>query len=446
MTWFELFAWFYSLILRIAHPLAQFAGVFSDRVKRQLEGRDVFSGGAELVKLARKRRLYERAVVFYCSSAGEYEQAKPIMDRLAKEGVFTHVFFFSRSGFDFAIARHEQGSFSLAPLDTIWNWSNLFSAINPELVLIVRHELWPAFLAVVRRWSHLAVLDAVPPSMMGREPAWKTRWAGVIKKWLLGPKISVFTVDDHANRYFRDYVGIEEENIHLIGDTKYDRVRERVAAMREPALLKAQALRKHWNNERLPILVIGSAHLPDVVYVLNALEDKDAPKLRLVVVPHDLSSKNISAMTELLSARGRISESLSDVEVLLIDKKPITCDTIVVETMGRLSELYALGDLAWIGGAVHAKIHNVLEPAAWGIPMTCGVRFKNSQEAQLLVSAELLVPCVDIAMMVSTWQRQLSQAASCRSALLSKMEQLSGASDRLVETLHLTRVAGAKHA
>jgi len=376
--------------------------------------------------------------VFFCSSAGEYEQAKPVISRLAAQNVFSHVFFFSRSGLDFAAARKETCSYSLAPIDSWYAWSSLFAALRPNAAVVVRHEFWPGFFAATRRWCPLFVLDAVPPAMLGREPWWKSTLSLMWKKWLFQlANVAVFSVGDGGRDYFAKVLGITKDRIPEIGDTKYDRVRERVHQMAGPALTRAQGIRSVWRTrgEERPILVLGSAHMPDVQLVLKALSAASAPKFRLVVVPHDLSSGNLADISHAFRNAGYTYEVIGDVDLLVLDQKAFDADMILVDTMGHLSELYAVADLAYVGGAVHAKIHNVLEPAAWGLPLTSGIRFRNSQEAILLAEKGLLMASDAPNTLAETWLRQLDTRPSWSLAIKEEIVRLSGASDRFVALL-----------
>lgn len=423
----------YSAVMRwILWPLLVAAAVVSDHVKRQIDGRE--TRAHQHVGLARKRRLFSQCVVFFCSSAGEYEQAKPLIDRLKAQKIFTHVFFFSRSGFDFALARQEPSSVSLAPIDTLQNWGCLFAALQPNHVLIVRHEFWPAFLCAARFWCTPTVINAVPPAMFGRESKWQSRVSAWGKRMMLGPKVRVYAADDGGLRYFIDYVKVKSSQVTVSGDTKYDRVIERVQAMMAQTAEKAKVMRRSWGEASWPVLVLGSAHLPDVEFVLAALDH--GLNIRLLVVPHDVSSKNVARIADVLRQGGRRIESLTDLELLTLDGKHSDRDTVIVDSVGRLSELYACGDLAWVGGAMHAKIHNVLEPAAWGLPISSGPHFQNSQEAVALHGAGLLRTSVTPQEAVQVWHKQLSEHEDQKKQLARMLRQLSGGSDRVLsETL-----------
>ena len=429
---FVLFVLIYSVAVRfVLSPLLRVAAIFFDRIANQLEMRPKVEDLC--LELSAKRRKHENSVVFFCSSAGEYEQARPLVDRFSAAGTFCHVFFFSRSGYDFAVKRHETVSFSLAPLDTVWNWSPLFGALQPDWIVVVRHEFWPAFLFEAMRWGQLVVVDAVPPAMLGRESELKTKFSAFGKRVMLGGVHHIFAADSGGYDYYTKYIGLECGRVTCVGDTKYDRVKERVASLKMASVAQAAKIRAAWGYAGDPVLVIGSAHVPDLELILLGLRDPVAPKFRLLVVPHDVSSRNIARIFDILRRSGRSVDLFSEIEGVISDGSRTDANALLVDSVGRLSELYAVGDLAWVGGAVHAKVHNVLEPAAWGLPMTCGTRFDNSQEARHFVGLGLIQPVADADGLVKAWHHQLAEIAKIRLQILGAVDQLAGASDMIFE-------------
>ncbi|MCX6126154.1 MAG: hypothetical protein NTV34_15590 [Proteobacteria bacterium] len=382
-----------------------------------------------IVALARKRRVYKKSVVFFCSSAGEFEQAKPVIWRLERAGVFCHVFFFSRSGYSFAQARKEITSFCLAPWDVVWSWGGILSALAPSASVIVRHEFWPGFIGAARNWGPLFLLDAVTPSRLNREPGWKTnlstRWKRFILLWA---NIRVFTVDKPGTDFFVNRVGCLAQSVNQIGDTKYDRVVERTAQISGH---ENQGSHSFWAASSRPVLIVGSAHLPDLELVLNACSLNSAPKLHVLVVPHDVSSSNISLMCAKFKRMGWAYELSSELKSLSGEHPQLTPNVaLIVDSIGQLSELYKGSDLAFVGGAVHAKVHNGLEPAAWGIPLTSGILINNSQEALHLCERRLLVASNDPQKLIETWHAQISGRDQWSKALREEVLDLTGASEK----------------
>jgi 3-deoxy-D-manno-octulosonic-acid transferase len=146
-----------------------------------LEGRTL--DAAKLAELLRAAAPGQARLVVFCSSAGEYEQAVPLIETAHQEGgFFVLLVFFSPSGINFIKARGDRYPYILAPLDTQWQWERFFSMVKPEATVVVRHELWPAFLTSARRFSKKLLLVNVSQSS-SKAPRLLIRWG---KRCLFG--------------------------------------------------------------------------------------------------------------------------------------------------------------------------------------------------------------------------------------------------------------------
>ena len=130
----------YSLLIAGVACGLRLAAPFSKKVAQFLQNRGLSPTVlAELQTLAASGR---QTVLFFCSSAGEFEQAKPLIDRLCRQNQYAvHVLFFSESGIKYAVSRGEKLSYSKAPLDTVWNWNRFFAALNPRYTFVIKYEL-----------------------------------------------------------------------------------------------------------------------------------------------------------------------------------------------------------------------------------------------------------------------------------------------------------------
>jgi 3-deoxy-D-manno-octulosonic-acid transferase len=179
----------------------------------------------------------EGTILFFCSSAGEYEQALPIVQRLPVEiagrqrGFSTLFLFLSQSGLDFFRARGEKGRAGLAPVDTLWNWRALQRQHRIAISIVIRHEWWPAFLHVMGKTGPLILVDATVPAS-DPESAWKNAARGYLaRKFTM-----IFTVDEPSRSFFIEKYGIAPEKVKATGDTKFDRALDRAQANTPAAL------------------------------------------------------------------------------------------------------------------------------------------------------------------------------------------------------------------
>jgi 3-deoxy-D-manno-octulosonic-acid transferase len=426
----------FSAIVRwVLWPLSFVVSLFSDRMREQLMGRPKINTAT--IELARRRRGFDDCVVFFCSSAGEYEQAKPIIDRISKdENILCHVFFFSVSGMQFIKARGDDVSWTLSPPDHVWAWGSLFAALRPSKTIIIRHEVWPAFVSIASQWGPVVVVDAVVPSLWGRQAKWKQSLNLAIKAWLLRSVDKIFVVSRTDQEFFERWLKIPASKILVTGDTKYDRVIERAAQKRKTVEGLRQVFKESWRPEGCELSLIGgSVHLPDVQLILDAFSHESLHHVKILLVPHDVSSGNIGRIFEAVKNAKFSCELLSEVEASSFKFLGSHPRIILADEMGRLSDLYGVADFAWIGGAVHAKVHNILEPAAWGLPISCGSNFQNSQEAIALHNAQLLFTTSDSTKLRQYWVEKISQLDALGVKTHAFAKSMSGASDAVISSI-----------
>lgn len=357
---------------------------------------------------ARKR------VLIYCSSAGEYEQALPLAHRLEEKGVFVHIVLFSHSGLNFAKKRKERLSYSLAPFDRFKNWNKIFDKIRPDIVLIVRHEVWPCFLFAAKSRAKVCLINGSLKSFSFSSLFFKRIFFRYFEK--------ICVVSDLEKQSFLDHFQIS--HIQTTGDTKYDRVLERVVEIRErqrdfPGL-----------SSDAKKVIIGSAWDADVDLVFEAfvkLKEKTLQKLQLIVAPHQPNQKFKEKVLEMCQEAKLSFCTLSEAG----DFAP---DVLFIDSIGILFELYAHCDCCFVGGALHFEVHNVLEPIAFDLPVAFGPNYKNSHEAVELVKQDLAKVLSD-SQECQIWLEEELFKEGSKETLRRFMEAKSGASDLLLQSL-----------
>lgn len=334
-----------------------------------------------LKDLQTKRSTFKRCVFFFCSSAGEYEQARPLIHKLAQdEDVFCSIAFFSRSGVEYAQTQGELAHYFLAPIDRISEWNKIFSILKPNAVIIIRHELWPSFLYCAQQFCKVWLIDACQSQSL--QHSWIQRW---VKKNLLSFVDFIRVVSVADQDFFIKDLGVAKEKVAVFGDTKYDRVVER--ALGKKAYVAGIDEKLKVLGSRPLRLIIGSAWHQDIEVCLSAYiayrKGGYSPAAHLIIAPHQPTQM----MLDWIIAKCRqhnLKFKLFSQEVADAVKYSPT-DVIIIDCMGILCELYGACDLAFVGGAMHHQVHNVLEPASYGLSIAFGPKYQNSQEAIQLV-------------------------------------------------------------
>lgn len=313
------------------------------------------------------------AIHIHAASVGEFEQAKPLIEMLRAGGGRYRITasFFSPSGYEQQSGYHGIDAACYLPFDTPGQIAPFLDRISPDLIIIIRYDLWPVFL-------HQATLRAVPVVLVcGVMRLGSARFRPGLRRafgGLYGMLTAIFAVGEDDRRAFALLApGVPAE---AAGDTRYDRVVERARAAADVVAFTPELI-----AGRL-VLVAGSTWPPDErgLAALAGRED-----LLLVLVPHEPTEAHVAAL--------RASYPRS-VTLAQIERGDAVGDasTIIVDRTGILSALYRVGDLAYVGGGFGEGVHSVLEPAAYGMPVVSGGRIGRSRDAEEMARRGALLP------------------------------------------------------
>ena len=314
----------------------------------------------------------EKVVWIHCASLGEYEQAKPIIDKLKKddEKIKIVLTFFSPSGFN--RVEHENIDFkAYLPFDYPNSIKTFIRTINADILILAGYDVWPNFI----RYTHLAKIPIFIISARLRKDSHRLK--PIISYWqkeiysMIDKVLSV--TEDDTERFIR--LGVRRDAIKVLGNTRYDQVIERrgetVPYESELSLVSTDKT----------VLVLGSIWNSDMTVIFDSLLSALSlnPDLLVVFVPHD---PEINFLEQISSQLDR--KKLNTVKYSTIQENKSKIRAILVESIGHLAGLYKFADIAYLGGGFGAGVHNVMEPAVYGIPVIYGPKLKNSKTAQYL--------------------------------------------------------------
>ncbi len=333
-------------------------------------------GGTEA--LARRLEgLPHPRVWMHCASLGEFEQGRPLLEALladpafARDGRKPHavVTFFSPSGHDVVAPRHPEWTVAYLPPDTAPEARRFAAALDADLGLVIKYEFWLHHLhAMAAHGTPLALVGArFRPDQVFFGPAWPWR------RWFRDGlrRFRHLFVQDEASRALLAGIGLGHA-VHA-GDPRFDRVLDVVASARLPEGLRAFA-------GGGPVLVAGSTWPEDERLLAGLAAERLLPAgWRLIVAPHKVDAAHVDALMARLP-EGAVRWSRLGGAV------PADARILVVDAIGLLSALYGLARAAYVGGGFGAGIHNTLEPAAHGIPVAFGPRWRKFAEAGELLA------------------------------------------------------------
>jgi 3-deoxy-D-manno-octulosonic-acid transferase len=366
----------YRLSVHLAARTAPLAARFDKKLARGLDARRGLA--ARLAAWAQEHRDPRRPLVWmHAPSVGEGLQAKPVLETLRAERPEWQLAFTFFSPSAERLARNLPVDLAdYLPLDRPGDVEAALAALQPAALVFSKLDVWPELtLAAARRGVKLGLISATvsPDSSRLR---WPTRqWAHPAYRAL----DRVGTISDDDGRRL-EMLGARPEAIAVTGDTRYDSVAERAERLdraREPLARLAAAPAGTFT------IVAGSTWPADEAVLLPAFADLlvQVPAARLLLAPHEPHPDHLAGIAQRLHAlKLPRPVRLSQLE----HAKP--APVIVVDRVGVLADLYALADVAFVGGGFHrAGLHSVLEPAVFGVPIAVGPHWRMSRDAGLLL-------------------------------------------------------------
>jgi len=367
---------FYRLSVRLAARTARLAARFDKKLARGLDARRGLA--ARLAAWAQKHRDTRRPLIWmHAPSVGEGLQAKPVLETLRAEQPEWQLAFTFFSPSAERLARNLPVDVAdYIPLDRPGDVEPVLDALQPAALVFSKLDVWPELtLAAARRGVKLGLISATvsPESSRLRWPA--RQWAQPAYRAL----DRVGTISDDDGRRL-ELLGARPEAIAVTGDTRYDSVAERAERLdrtREPLARLAAA------PDGTFTIVAGSTWPADEAVLLPAFADllAQVPAARLLLAPHEPHPDHLAGIAERLHAL-KLPRPVRLSQLEHAKPSPV----IVVDRVGILADLYALGDVAFVGGGFHrAGLHSVLEPAVFGVPIAMGPHWRMSRDAGLLL-------------------------------------------------------------
>ncbi len=323
-----------------------------------------------------------RRVWFHASSLGEFEQAKPIIAELKQkyDDLDVIVSFFSASGYEHSQNYKLANAITYIPFDSARNARRFVQIVKPVAAVVVRYDVWPNHLWALRR-AGIPVFIAsatLRDNTVRRLPIVRQFYKAMYEALDF-----ILTVSQDDKGVF-DAFNLSHPVVAVVGDTRYDQVLKRSTESKKRRILDGRIL------SGKKVLVVGSSWKEDEQVFIPACEKifQTHPELLVVLVPHEPTVENLERIEDELEHR-LTSIRFSQLNQYSGEK------IVVVDSVGILMALYQHAHTAYVGGSFRTGIHNVLEPAVYGIPVLFGPVHQNSQEAMVLVREGGAIACKD---------------------------------------------------
>ena len=354
----------YNLVISIAGFFLKIVALFSPKIKLFVNGRkNVFSILEEKIKPS------DKTIWFHSASLGEYEQGLPVIEKI-KEKYPDHkiiVTFFSPSGYEVRKNNTVADVTVYLPLDTKSNAKQFLKLAHPELVFFIKYEFWLNYLKELETSKTPTYLI----SGIFRDNQMFFKWYGGFYRKAL-KAFTYFFVQNESSKEKIEAIGFH--NVIVSGDTRFDRVN---AILERDNTLD---FIENFKNDS-PTIVIGSSWPKDEALLAEYINQ--APEhVKFIIAPHNIKPDQITSL------KSQITKST----VLFSEKRDLDLsgyNVFIIDTIGLLTKIYSYGTIAYVGGGFgNPGIHNILEPATFGIPIVIGPNYSNFAEAVQLVALE----------------------------------------------------------
>ena len=311
---------------------------------------------------------------FHASSHGEFEQVKPVLTGLKEVEPlsFSVVSFFSPSGYNHVNDEHIDCKIYL-PFDFPWLIRKCLNVVQPKKIILAAYDVWPNMIWISKSKGIHSALFAAQFS------EGTSKLSPVIRNFyrnVYGSLSAIYTISEQDNKRLQQILyPIKRPIVRVLGNPRYDQVKQKAdkftTEQTESVLLRPKRL------------VAGSMHIEDEHVILDSIVNlmQDINDLSLIWVPHEPSDRIVLEAESFFQSKNFTTARLG-----LKSPNQIETRVIIVDSIGKLSQLYWDGQVAYIGGGFSSGVHNVMEPAIARLPVFFGPRYNNFIEAKELIA------------------------------------------------------------
>ncbi len=381
------------------------ASVFNSKAKRWKKGRKNWKN--QLPNTQQREVIW-----FHCASLGEFDQGLPLMELFKKKDpdLFLLVTFFSPSGFEHYHKRnHCADHVCYLPLDTPSNALTFIRHFNPKIALFVKYEFWGNLILEAKQGGARVV--NVSGLFRPNQPFFK--WHGGFFRKILRQFDWFFVQNECSGKLL---TGLGLQNVQITGDTRFDRVLQHKESVAANEIIEAF-------KDQDELIIIGSSWPQDEEILIPWINETEK---KILIAPHNVDDAHIQGIVKKVTrplVRYTQCSTGMNAEVLILD------------TIGHLASAYRYGTIAYVGGGFSGSLHNILEPAVFGLPVIFGPKHTRFPEAGAFIQS-------GFGFSVSTTE-ELRQSMECIEedyAEISQkesefVEQNAGASQRIFDQL-----------
>lgn len=331
--------------------------LFNEKSKQWVQGRKGWK--------SKLPKTNDREVIwFHCASLGEFDQGLPLMRKFRRENpdAFILVTFFSPSGMKhYHKRRHPADHVCYLPLDTPKNARIMMSHFRPKYFCLIKYEFWSNHIFQAKK--HGAKVYNIS-GLFRKEHRFFKAYGSFFRKTL--QQFDWFFVQNEESVELLASIGIT--NVSIVGDSRYDKVYETKLNH-----IPDEKIAAFCGQER--VFIIGSCWPKDEDILLPVINKM---KCKVIIAPHNIDEKSVQSITKSLR-RPHVRYTKA--------KMKANAEIMVLDTIGHLSSAYSFGSLAYVGGGFSGNLHNILEPAVFGMGVIIGPNHNRFPEAASFIKS-----------------------------------------------------------
>lgn len=352
--------WLYNIGIAALQSGIKVASLWNPKAKLWCDGRKDL-----LKRMQQSIKPGERIVWVHAASLGEFEQGRPIIEKIRREYPEYKILvtFYSPSGYE--IRKNYRGADYIfyLPIDSPANARRFLDIVRPEIAIFVKYEFWLNMLAELR---HRRVRTYIVSAIFRRDSIF-FRPLGEMWRMALKSFETIFVQDNNSKELLSE---LGYDNTIIAGDTRFDRVAEIAAQAKQIELIE-----QFKGDKRL--FIAGSTWEPDEQIIQQLINEN--PDVKFIIAPHEMEQERIAAIIAATDG-GAIRYTCAEPETIANNR------VLILDTMGMLSSAYRYASWAYIGGGFGVGIHNTLEAATFGLPIAFGPKYEKFKEARDMVS------------------------------------------------------------
>lgn len=347
---------FYNIGIHLYYFAVLIASLWNGKAKKWINGQRTIWENLPNIQS-------KKVVWFHCASLGEFDQAIPLIRKFKddSEDYFILVTFYSPSGMEHYHKRKAPVDYACyLPIDTASNARRFIDHIQPDIAIFIKYEFWINFIAEIHtsKIPLYSVSTILRPNQRFFKP-----WGSFFRKAM--HKFDFFFVQNEETKSLLGSIGIN--NAEVTGDTRFDKVIEG-----KKNLVQNEELASFIGSSK-KVFIIGSSWPKDEMQLASIINQQNAFD-KIIIAPHDISNTHLKQIEQLIT--------VPYVRFTQLAAKTGNEKVCILDTIGHLASAYSFGSLAYVGGGFSGNLHNILEPAVFGLPVIFGPKHTKFPEAQ----------------------------------------------------------------